>query len=61
MCPACMASAAWIAGSVISAGGITALAAKILGWSGIVTKGDLNNKTEGRNDHGFSNQQGRAA
>jgi hypothetical protein len=29
MCPACMASAAWMAGSVMSTGGIAALAVKI--------------------------------
>lgn len=31
MCPACMASAALIAGSVVTTGGITALVAKIVG------------------------------
>jgi hypothetical protein len=31
MCPACAASAAWVMGSVMSTGGITALAVKVLG------------------------------
>jgi hypothetical protein len=30
MCPACMASAALIGGSVVSTGGLTALAVKVL-------------------------------
>ena len=32
MCPACMASAALMAGSVISTGGIAALAVKVVRW-----------------------------
>ena len=31
MCPACMASAALVAGSVVSTGGLTALLWKVLG------------------------------
>ena len=30
MCPACMASAGLVAGSIVSAGGLTALVAKVL-------------------------------
>ena len=30
MCPACMAGAAWIIGSVVTTGGISALGAKML-------------------------------
>ncbi len=36
MCPACMASAAWVVGGVVSTGGASALAAKILGKSKFV-------------------------
>jgi hypothetical protein len=49
MCPACIASAASIAGSVVTTGGITALVAKIVG--GKRGKTDLLNNTEGRNNH----------
>lgn len=31
MCPACVASAVWVVGGVVSTGGVSALAAKILG------------------------------
>ena len=50
MCPACIANAALIAGSVVTTGGITAYLAKIVrGKSGKI---DLFNKlTEGRNNH----------
>jgi hypothetical protein len=34
MCPACMASAAMMIGSVLSGGGLTALAVKVLGKKG---------------------------
>lgn len=50
MCPACVASAAFIAGSAVTTGGITAVIAKIVG--GKRSKTDLlDNSTEGRNDH----------
>jgi len=32
MCPACLASAAMMAGSVVSSGGLTALLVKLLCW-----------------------------
>jgi hypothetical protein len=57
MCPACISSAALVAGSVMSTGGIAALAVK-LGFSkknrGKKTeqKNDSNNVTERRNDDG---------
>lgn len=31
MCPACVASAVWVVGGVVSTGGVGALAAKVLG------------------------------
>jgi hypothetical protein len=48
MCPACMAGAALVAGSVMSTGGIAALAVKMVGWK----KSDSKNVTERRNEHG---------
>ena len=60
MCPACMATAALVAGSVISTGGIAVLAAKICGFMNKAKLFGLNNPIEGRNDYGFSDQQRRA-
>jgi hypothetical protein len=31
MCPACVASAAWVVGGVVSTGGVSALAVRVLG------------------------------
>ena len=59
MCPACMASAALLAGSVISAGGIAALAAKVFGSRKSEEQEKPNNKSERRNDHGLSSEQER--
>ena len=50
MCPACIASAALIAGSVVTTGGITALLAKTVGRKSGKTD-LLNNSTEGRIIH----------
>jgi hypothetical protein len=57
MCPACMASAALMAGSVMSTGGIAALAVRMVRGKG---KQQDNSKTrdERRNDDGnLDNQQ----
>jgi hypothetical protein len=51
MCPACMASAALMAGSVVTTGGITALVAKMVGRNTGKT-GVSNHLNEGSNDHG---------
>jgi len=51
MCPACMASAAVVAGSVISTGGIAALVAKVVRSR---KSGDHSNHAEERrSDHGY--------
>ena len=60
MCPACMASAAVMAGSVISTGGLTALGVKIFRSKNKVqtesskTEVDITNEIEreGSNEHG---------
>jgi hypothetical protein len=46
MCPACMANAALMAGSVFSTGGIAALAMKVVRWK----KSGSKKVTERRND-----------
>jgi hypothetical protein len=58
MCPACLASVAVTAGSVVSTGAFTALAAKILA-SNPGAKHGLKNTTQmqRRNGHGYSNEQ----
>ena len=43
MCPACMASAALMAGGVITTGGLTALAGKIFRTKKSAKKNDLDN------------------
>ena len=50
MCPACIASAAVMAGSVMSTGGIAALAVKIVRRKN--NGEDISNVTERRNDDG---------
>jgi|CZKD01.1.fsa_nt_gi hypothetical protein len=52
MCPACMASAALMAGSVMSTGGIAALAVKIVRGKKSGSEENLKNVTERRNDDG---------
>jgi hypothetical protein len=52
MCPACMASAAVMAGSVMSTGGIAALAVKIVRGKKSVPQDETQNSTERRNDYG---------
>jgi hypothetical protein len=59
MCPACMASAAVMAGSVMSTGGVAALAVRIV--RGKKNKEEDNSKTvdERRNDNGNDDDQQR--
>ncbi len=52
MCPACMASAAVMAGSVMSTGGIAALAVKIVRGKRSGSEENLKNVTERRNEDG---------
>ena len=48
MCPACMASAALIAGSVTTTGGLTALVLKIVRWKkNVKIAGECNPKESG--------------
>ncbi len=55
MCPACVASAAMMIGSVLSAGGLTALAVKVLGKMGDAKKSFR--KEYLRRNHGRSNER----
>jgi hypothetical protein len=52
MCPACMASAAMVAGSVMSTGGIAALAVRIVRGNKNGWQENSHNVTERRNDDG---------
>ena len=52
MCPACMASAAVMAGSVMSTGGIAAFAVKMARRRKSGAKDNAKNVTERRNDDG---------
>ena len=51
MCPACVASAAWIAGSVMSTGGIATFAVKMVRGKKTWNE-NSKNATERRNDDG---------
>jgi hypothetical protein len=51
MCPACIANAALVAGSVMSTGGIAALAAKMVASKKSVPNENSKKMTERRNDH----------
>jgi len=51
MCPACVASAAWIAGSVMSTGGIVTFAVKMVRGKKILNE-NWKNATERRDDDG---------
>jgi hypothetical protein len=59
MCPACIASAGWMAGSVMSAGGFAALAAKLFRPRNNLKTHVLYNQTQGRNDDGYRDEQER--
>lgn len=58
MCPACMASAAVIAGSVVSTGGITAMVVKVLRVKEKRQARVSTYRTEGRNEDGYSDKHG---
>jgi hypothetical protein len=49
MCPACVASAAWVAGSVMSTGGIAAFAVKMVRGKKGRSQDNSRNTTERRN------------
>jgi hypothetical protein len=57
MCPACIASAALLAGSVMTTGGLTTLVLKIFCPQKSETTFGLKNPTQRRNDHGYGNEQ----
>jgi hypothetical protein len=57
MCPACMASAALMAGGVISTGGLAALVGKIFHLNKGAKTNGLDNKTQRRNDDGYDDEQ----
>jgi hypothetical protein len=57
MCPACMASAAVMAASVTSTGGIAALAVKIVRGKKNVPQDKTQNSTERRNGNGNDDDQ----
>ena len=57
MCPACMASAAVVAGSVMSTGGLTALAVKVFRSKKSRPADVSKNATERKKDHGDDDEQ----
>ena len=59
MCPACMASAALMAGGVITTGGLTALVAKIFHPKKRAKTNGLDNTTQKRNGNDYGNEQDR--
>jgi hypothetical protein len=56
MCPACLASAALMVGSVMFTG-VTALAAKLLYSKNSAERLRLKNRNERRIDHGYGDEQ----
>ncbi len=59
MCPACMAGAAWIIGSVVTTGGIGALGAKMFRSKKNSKVQRTENATQRRNGDGYSDKQER--
>jgi hypothetical protein len=59
MCPACMASAALMAGGVITTGGLTALVGKIFHTKKGAKTNGLDNTTQRRNANDYGNEQDR--
>jgi hypothetical protein len=55
MCPACLASAALVAGSVISTGGITAIVVQLFGRKKNGSANDPEHSTERRIEDGNAN------
>jgi hypothetical protein len=56
MCPLCIASAALTAGSVMTTGGLTALAVKMFGVNSRMKESSQNAKQR-RIDHGYGDKQ----
>lgn len=59
MCPACMAGAAWIIGSVVTSGGISALATKVFRAKRNSRVHGTENPKQRRNGDGYSDKQER--
>jgi len=57
MCPACVASAALMAGSVMSTGGIAALAVRIVRGKKSKPQDNAENLTERKNENGNDDEQ----
>jgi hypothetical protein len=57
MCPACMASAAMLVGSVVSTGGLAALAVKIFRLKKSDKASGPEKTSQRRTDHGNSDEQ----
>jgi hypothetical protein len=58
MCPACIASAAWVVGSAVSTGGVTALVVRTFGKNKkSTTKNDSANSEQRSNDHGYTHDE----
>jgi hypothetical protein len=57
MCPACIASAAWMAGSVMSTGGVAALAVKLVRRKKSGSQENSKNATERSNDNGNNDSE----
>jgi hypothetical protein len=57
MCPACMAGAAWIIGSVVTSGGIGALGAKMFRSKRNTKTHDVGNPKQRRKGDGYSDKQ----
>ena len=56
MCPACIASAAWIAGSVMSTGGIAALTVRLVRPKNGGPDDNSQHETERSNEHGNNDE-----
>ena len=61
MCPACLASAALMIGSVLSTGGFTALIVKLFRSKKNASTFGLKNVMQRRNDHEYGDEQGGAS
>ena len=57
MCPACMAGAAWIIGSVVTTGGLTALGAKMFRSKRNTETQDPDNAKQRRKGDGYGDKQ----
>jgi hypothetical protein len=57
MCPACVAGAAWMIGSVVTTGGLSALGAKIFRSKRNAKMHGVENTTQRRDGDGYSDKQ----